>query len=280
MSVLAVAVLILLVGWFGYRALFGDEALDPLTIQQVDGDVRHVQQGAEGQAQVGATLSADDRLVAGQGAIAILSFGDASRVVVEEESSLLVLGTGADGVRLELEGGRVEATVRPTDPGLSLVAGDREVASDDGVFVMARNDTSTWVEADEGSLALTGFGDITALQAGEVVVAGEGGDVALSDEDRELLLAVTWPEDETRDESVEVRGTTDPGNHVRVLGGAEAVEVLADGAGVFAVLVPLGEGRNELQVVAVDPLGNRRETTWAIERDTRPPQAVFQVGGP
>lgn len=279
-SVLAVAVLILLVGLVGYRALFGDEPLDPLTIQRVDGDVRHVQAGQESDAAAGVELGPDDRLIAGEGGIAVLAFGEESRVVVEESSSLRVLGTRGDGVRLELEGGRIEATVRPGGAALSVVSGDREIEGRDAAFTVARNDASTWVDVQDGDVDLTGFGDVDALLAGQVVVATDDGDIRLSERDRELLLAVNWPEPATRNEEIEIQGTTEPGSRVRVEGGARAVEGDASSTGAFRVRVPLGEGENALTVVAIDPLGNQTETAWSIERDSRPPQATFQVGGP
>ncbi|HJN73398.1 MAG TPA: FecR domain-containing protein [Myxococcota bacterium] len=277
LTVLVVAVAVLALGLLGYRLFFGDEALDPLTIRRVEGDVRHEHEGARSAAEVGGILLPDDRLLAGEGGRAVLSFGEDSQLVVDQSSALRVLGEGSEGVRVELEDGRVEATVRRGGPVLDVVTGDREVRADEGTFTVARDDDSTWVQLDDGELSLTGFGEVQALRAGEAIVANDGGAATRLDEG--LLLEVSWPEKATREESVEVAGTTDPGARVRIEGGYETVEVLADNSGSWRVEVRLREGDNALRVLAVDPLGRTRESPYELLRDTKPPTAEFQVGG-
>ena len=276
LTVLVVAVAVLALGLLGYRLVFGDEGLDPLTIQRVEGEVQHVHGGASQAAEVGGVLLPEDRLVAGADGRAVLSFGEESQLVVERSSALRVLGEGADGVRVELEDGRVQATVRAGDPALDVVAGEREVRSTDGSFQIAREADATWVQLDEGSLALTGFGD-AELAPGQAIVAADGGEVSRPDE--RLLLEVAWPEEEVPDEAVAVSGQTDPGARVRIEGGVDVVEVFADARGAWRAEVRLSEGENALRVLATDPLGRSRESAFQLVRDTTPPTAEFQIGG-
>ena len=67
----------------------------------------------------------------------------------------------------------------------------------------------------------------------------------------------------TRDATVAVRGTSEPGCHVLVED--MLVEVLGDGS--FAAVVQLDEGSNLIEVVAVDAAGNRAEKSLVAERE-------------
>lgn len=277
LTVLVVAVAVLALGLLGYRFLFGDEDLDPLTIRRVEGAVQHVRAGSANDAEVGTVLQAEDLLRAGEGGRAVLSFGEDSQLVVDESSALRVLGKGDDGLRVELQNGRVEATVRRGGPALDVVTGERSVRAEDGRFTIARDDENTFVQLDEGELTLDGFGEIARLGAGETVVAREDGVTQRLDDD--LLLEVSWPEEATRSERVALSGKTDPGARVRVRGGVEEVVVDADASGLWSAEVRLKEGENELVVLATDALGRTRESDFEMLRDTIPPTAEFQVGG-
>jgi len=277
LTVLVVAVAVLALGLLGYRLLFGDDPLDPLTIRRVEGEVTHVHDGSRDAAEVGGILLPDDRLLAAEGSRAVLGFGEESQLVVEESSGLRVLGEGAEGIRVELENGRVQATVRPGGPALDVVTGDREVRATEGEFVVARDDETTWVRLDDGQLALTGFGDVTALEGGQSVVASEDG--VSSRLDPQLLLEVDWPAGATREERVELTGRADPRASVQVLGVAGEPTAIADASGNWSVEVVLKEGDNDLRVLATDPLGRVRESEFQVIRDSTPPTAEFQVGG-
>ncbi len=282
LTVLAVAVAVLLVGVLGYSLLFGGDELQALSVQRVDGQVRTERAGREEPTSIGELLGPGDRLIAGEGGRAVLSFGEASALVVESETSLRVLGEGDEGIEIELEGGRVHATVRPGDGGLGVRNGDRRVGLDEAEADIAIGpDGSAYVEVVDGDLELSGFDGVEALRSGQRLVAAPGAAALVEGVDKDLLLDVAWPEARsTNQDTVLVRGTSAPGSRVRVSGGVQDVRGQVDSQGDFELRVPLGEGDNALRVAVVDPLGREREASWEVLRDTRPPTATIQVGGP
>jgi hypothetical protein len=276
-KVLAVAVAVLLLGFLGYQGLFGEGASDGLRVSQVQGDVFVV--GAERTlAELGDVLGSEETLEAGAGGRAVLSFGGGGELTLEPETKIRVLPSQGDGLRIELDGGRIQATVRDGSP-LGIVSGSREVRADGrAAFQVARSQGSTYVSAQEGALNLRGFGDITELNADEVVVAPDGGSPRLDPASRALLLEVEWPSDAVRRERLPVQGRADAGSSValRVDGEvASLVEVDADGEWQAEVL--LKEGPNVLQVEITDPLGRTQTLEQVVDLDTTPPKLTVEV---
>lgn len=278
LPVLAVAALVLVLGWLGYRAFFAEGAAPELVLTQVEGSVERVRSGNSEPAQVGTSLGADDQLRAGPGATAVLQVGEQGHITMSEESSVRVLGATADGVRLELEDGRIEATVRPGSGALGVVAGDREVVATDGTFGVARTDDAVYVSGRDGTVELVGFGDMDRLSAGQSVVAADGGEVVLSDEQRALLLAVDWPDAQPfQVEQVWVQGTTNPNAEVEITTQDGVVQANADAAGLFRAQVPLREGPNPVTLVVVDAMGRTEQTTVELVRQREPEPLVIGV---
>lgn len=282
LTVIGVAVAVLLIGVLGYALLFGGDELQALSVQRVEGEVRTQRGGQASATQVGELLGPSDRLVAGEGGRAVLSFGESSALVVESQTSLRVLGEGSDGIEIELEGGRVHATVRAGDGRLGVHNGSRRVGlAEAEADIAVGPDGSTYLEVQEGDLELSGFEGVDELRAGQRLVAAPGADVLVEGVDKDLLLEVAWPLGEsTNKDRVVVRGQSSPGSRVQVVGGAQDVVGQVDRQGDFELDVPLGEGHNELTVLVQDPLGRAQEASWEILRDTRPPTATIQVGGP
>ncbi len=141
-----------------------------------------------------------------------------------------------------------------------------------GEFEVGVSDDVLQVTAIEGSPALSGM-DRTRLEAGQqATVIGRHAEVAPVSED--LLLAVDWPEEavRTRREITVVTGRTAPGARVLLRGSFGERTVRADADGVFSAEVPLSEGDNPIEVLAVDALGKRTQVAGALQfRDTKGP---------
>ncbi len=260
------------VGAVGYQVLFGAGLAERFRVVSVAGDVRHEHaDGASEAARAGSALLAGDRIVSGDGGQAVLGLGEGTRVAVDARSSVKVLGISDDGVRVELEDGRVTATVRPGSGVLAVRAGDQELTADDAEFTVARGDDGTVAAATtRGTVRVAGASD---LEAGEELVAAPGGSPLRAPVSDALLLQVAWPASgRTREEEVEVSGQTQPGATFTVQGGARPVSGRADASGRFVVRVPLSEGGNRLLVKARSVLGREAEVAHAeVVRDTRPP---------
>lgn len=280
LQALAVLLVVLALSWLAYGAIFGDDGGARLTVATVEGAVSRVDGlGEESPAEAGAELLPRERIVAKAGGRAVLALGPDSRVTVEESSAVRVLAADETGVRLELEGGRVQATVRPGSGQLGITADGRTVLADDADFTAARDDDGTLgVAATRGTLAVEGVEGATKLGAGERLVAAPGGAALVQSATEELLLNVAWPtEGRTRAETVEVRGTTEPGARVRVGREGAWTEVRADRSGAFVARVPIGEGANDLRVEATSVLGSAASVSGSVVRDTTAPSVGVEV---
>lgn len=278
----AVALLLIVLGlaWLGYGVLFGDDGAARLTVASVQGEVSRLDGlGNPAPIESGQALLPRDRLVAGEGGRAVLALGTESRVTVEPSSSVRVLSADEFGVRLELEGGRVQATIRPGSGSFGITADGRAVVTEDADFTAARDEDGTLgVEATRGALTLEGVDGAERLAAGERLVVAEDGAALVQSATEELLLNVAWPTDpRTRATELEVRGNTEPGARVRIGREGAWTEVRADRAGAFVARVPLSEGDNDLRVEAASVLGGAVAVSSTVVRDTKAPSVGVEV---
>jgi hypothetical protein len=278
--VLAV-LLILVLGFFGYRVLFpGDEAM-PLLVQAVEGSVHHVTpRGDRAAVSPGLVLERSARIETEPDGRAFLALGGGSTLTVERSSSVRVLDVTKEGVRIELDNGSVEATVRPERGALGIVHSDREVIGRDGDFAVGVNESGNMaVESHRGSVSIAGVESVERIEQGERLLLLADGTPRVAAIPESLLLEVAWPESaRTRQAEVAVRGMTDPGAEVRVGAAGRWTTVVADASGHFEAAIPLDEGDNPLRVISRDPLGRTMEEQRLLTRDSEPPSsASFEV---
>jgi hypothetical protein len=246
-----------------------------LVIAEIQGEVTVT--GPDGSRQTGITggvLKADDRVATGQASRAVLEIGDDTRIRLDPESTVQVGSQDDQSVTLELEGGALQATVRPGAAALRVGSRDRYVLTTDGSFEMGVGDDGILVvEMSEGQAMTSGFEGVSPqLSAGDRATVAADGTASIQPIAEELLLAVQWPEQKRTRETIRtVAGTTTPGARVRVEGGARSVESTADGAGRFELEVPLRSGRNDLRVEAIDQLGHTNSVDDWIEVDNHGP---------
>ncbi len=273
---LVVVALIFAAGAVGYRFLFASEAVDRFRVVTVVGSVQHIVVGGTGAvARPGDAIKAGDRIVSGDGSMAVLGLGGDTRVTVDANSSVTVRGVTVEGVKLELEEGKVRATVRPGSGRVDILSAGREVGSDDADFTAVVDEAGTLaIRSERGAVAVSGNEGEVVLKAGEDLIApGEGGSLLISPASEALLLHVAWPAvTRTREGEVEVGGTTQPGATVVVTGGARPITGKAGRDGRYRMKVPLAEGPNALRVSATSLLGRTAEVASAeVVRDTTAP---------
>jgi hypothetical protein len=265
---------ILAVGLIGYRLLFPPDAAMPLLVQAVEGTVRSVDRdGARAAVTPGLMLGRSDRIETAADGRAFLSMGEGSTLTLDHGSAIQVLSVTRDGVRVELDGGAVEATVRPERGRVGVVHAGREVSSGDGSFAVGVNPAGNLaVEAHVGEVAVEGLESVQALQEGERLMLLADGSSQVASIPESLLLEVAWPQSaQTRYAEVAVRGLTDPGAEVRLGASGHWTTVTADASGHFEANIPLLEGENPVRVVSQDPLGHSVEASHTIVRDSEPP---------
>ncbi len=265
---------ILAVGFVAYDLLFGSDGADRFRIVSVAGDVTHVRAGgADEPALPGERLSTGDRIVSKGEGSAVLGLGDDARITVGPKSSVEVLGVSAEGVQLELEGGNVQATVRPGSGRVGVVADGRELVATDADFTAVRDEDGTLaVSTVRGEVAVTGLEGVSSLPAGEELIAPREGSPLRAPASEALLLALRdAAPPRTREPEVEVSGSTSPGATVTVRGGKRPVSTRAGKDGSFRVTVSLAEGDNPLQIRAESLLGKSAEASMVVNRDTTAP---------
>ncbi|MSQ00741.1 MAG: hypothetical protein EXR71_02485 [Myxococcales bacterium] len=261
---LLVVILIFAVGAVGYRVLFGADPSERFRVVTVAGDVQHQHAGgATGPALAGAALETGDRILSGDGGQAVLGLGGGSRVTVDALSSVTVLGITDDGVRVELEEGRVTATVRKGGGSVGVVSNGREFGAGDGDFTVARDaDGTVAATVERGAIGISGVDGVGELSAGEDLIVPVDGSPLRAPASETLLLQVAWPS-AGREREVAIAGQTQPGATVTVTGGAGPVLVKARRDGQFSARVTLSEGNNALRVSATSILGRTAEVAAA-----------------
>ncbi len=236
------------------------------------GDVRVGRADGETSAKAGDVLYVTDRVRTGDGGRAILAVGGRSRIAVAPSSDLVVAGVGADGVRVTLEGGRIEATIFPEDGPVRVGAREQEFVATRADFAIGVDGSTVMARTTSGSLEVLGA-DIAALSEGtEATFTDRASRVGPVPE--ELLLDVPWPDGTpTRAATTRLQGTTTPGCRLKIRGpfpGELTARAGADGS--FDVEVPLVEGANRVTIVAVDALGRERIVEGVVgQRDTTGP---------
>jgi hypothetical protein len=230
--------------------------------------------------QAGARLGVDDRVITGAGSRAVLALGPETRIRVEPESSVQVLSVDPDEVRLELEGGRLHASVRPNSAAVRVGVGERGVAATNAVFTFGRGvDGTLGIELVEGDLMTQHLGDAGRLTAPTRVMVTPDGHAEVGAIAETLDLQLAWPEGRkrsARERDVTLNGRTTPGARVTVTGGERPVETQADGSGSFSATVRLLDGARPIRVRAVDVLG--KEASTEAEFEVKPGIHVFGGG--
>ncbi len=281
LRIIVAVVCILVVGFLGYKVLFPGDEVVPLLVQAVEGSVHHVdQRGTRESVAPGLILEHSSRLETDANGRAFLALGGGSTLTVDQASSVRILDVSPDGVRMELDGGSVEATVRPERGSVGIVNRDREVVGRDGTFAVGVNPSGNMaVESHDGDVELIGIGQVATLAQGERLLLLSDGTPKVAAIPESLLLEVAWPESaRTRHAEVAVRGLTDPGAEVRVGASGRWTTVVADAEGHFEAAISLDEGDNPLHVVSRDPLGRTSEDQKLVTRDSQPPSsASFEV---
>lgn len=268
---------VLALGWFGYERWFGADQGAELILLDVGGDVQ-VNRPGEGAlaAASGFEVKARDGVRVGEGGRAVLTIGAETRLTLGELSSIQVLEVSADGVRVELEEGRVSARVRPGSPGLSVLSRGRELSASNGDFeAVVEPDGGLAVEAQSGALTVSGLPGATALSAGQALVSMPGQPATVAPVSATLLLQVDWPASgPVKDERVSLQGKTDPYARVKVQSGDSAVTARANASGEFKVDFPLREGENPVTVDATSMMGHQSTASGAVQRDSSAPAAT------
>ncbi len=277
LQLLVAAALVLGAGFLVYRLLFIAPEQAPLVIEAVTGQVSLEAAGRRQAAEVGLTLGGSDRLVSGADGSAVIAVGADSKLTLSPGSAMEVLPSEGEEVRVALEDGRIQATVRPGDDAVSVLAGERTVTARDADFSAAYIDGDFEARVSRGGVQLAGFGGIRELDEGERVRALDGQAPTREPVPEDLLLQVQWPERRTREEEVVLAGTTEPGARVTVQTPDGLVDAVADAEGRFEVRVALAKGENAVLVRSEGLMGERAADEARLTRDADAPKADFQI---
>ena len=280
LQLLFVAVFVLVLGVGAYVALFEDDAEVQLVVDHVDGEVS-INNGTSSRSPIaGESLQASDWITTGSGGRVGLSMGEGTRIELEAESRLEVIGSGENGLQVALANGRIRARVRPDGERLSVSANGREITAVEADFGVAVDGGGrVGVEAMSGEVTLLGFGEVESIGAGErILVLGPDDEPLVERVPANLLLEVEWPDEPSTSSSFRVRGITEPGALVWVDRVGVRVQTRAGSDGTFEIAgVPLEEGENSLTLYSEDIFGNTAVNEGDVERDSLAPTGVFEI---
>ena len=270
-----VAILVLGLGYVGYRLVFSEGAGLRVQVVETQGEVSRA--GPEGRRVplvAGDALDANQSVVVGANGHAVLGVGEGTRLDLDPASTVRVLEVDPGGVRVELEQGRVKARVRAGSTPLGITSRGRAIYADDADFTVAVDgEGALALQPDRGQVRVEGAAEQdTVVQAGSRLTSMPGREAVMEAVPSQLLLDVGWPaKGSTRGAEVVVEGHTAPYAEVQV-GQPEAwTRVRAGPEGQFRANVSLREGGNDVQVRATDALGNTRQQSQQIERDSTAP---------
>jgi len=260
-----------------WRYTAADRGQVELVVVELRGEVTVTSGGATtAPATEGQPIGVNDAITTPEGGRAVLALNGNTRIALSASSRVRVEKVGAEGVRLELEDGALEATVRPESGAVRVANRGRAVTATQGSFAVGVAGEVFQVDAREGDVVLSGV-DVTRLEEGQqATVIDRHAEIAPVPDS--LLLDVAWPTvGRTRKEEGELVGTSVPGAEIVVSGPFGERRTRADATGAFRLAVPLAEGDNKVTVQSIDPLGRTRELVGALgRRDTTGPR--FQGG--
>lgn len=264
-------VVALAVGGAAWRYVAAGDPTGRLVITEVRGPVTLTSAGRPAPAGEGDVLDGADQLATGPDGRAVLELGGAV-IRLGPVSSMVVQGVDTDGVRLELQDGQLQATVRPGTAAVRVDSKGREIVATNADFSVGVHEDVLQVATGRGEVRLTGVDPPTVLAEGQLATVVDG---SLTREalPTELLLAVEWADERrTRAVTQVLTGSTSPGAEVTIRGSFGKRTVRADKRGRFSAEVPLAEGENPVELTATDVLGRNAEVTGTLAvRDTTGP---------
>ncbi|MGB0640490.1 MAG: hypothetical protein ACPGTU_14225 [Myxococcota bacterium] len=284
LQLLLLTVLVMALGLAGYRLLFGEKQGERLVVVAAEqATVSRSGSGAD-ELSAGMVLDVQDTIRTAKDGSAQLKFGTGAGLVLSADGSMRILSADGSGLRVELEEGAVSARVRPGMAPLGITNRGRAVRATDADFtVMVDSAGGLSAAPDRGSLALSGFGELEELGAGDVLRAVPNKKAVSAPAPEKLLLDVNWPTTTTtRSAEVVVEGRTDPYAMVIVGEGEQRVQMRADINGHFQASVPLKEGENGLELTVRDVMGREVIQKRKVNRDSTAPivQGAEVVWGP
>lgn len=188
---------------------------------------------------------------------------------------MILSAIDAEGVQLKLEGGTVEATIRPGAGTLDIEATGRHISANDADFwVTLDNEDGLWVRTERGQVQV----DQQAIVAGERLIALPNADPSIGPVSESLLFKCSMARPRTRATEVPIKGQTEAGASIQIQStqGIQTVKAGADGQ--FSAMVPLIEGENALSITANGLMGGQASSNQHLERDTTAPAITVQIG--
>jgi len=219
-------------------------------------------------AQVGDRLAPSDALRTHEGEAEVGV--DGVKMRVHEASALRLKDANERWIRAQVRGS-VESDVEPGKGSVDVeVEGSDARASSQGghFFVTADGRGVVAVAAVTGAVNLSAHGKSVEVKPGTVSRTVGGALEDASPALRRVLLSVRWPEQRaTSKDTVPVSGKVEAGSRVFIQGQPIPVEP----GGSFRADVPLRDGKQTVAVVAIDPMGRRKQVDTTIVRDQSTP---------
>jgi len=231
-------------------------------------ELQRGQQGDWSDAHVGDRLAPSDALRTHEGEAEVGV--DGVKMRVHEASALRLKDANPSWIRAQVRGS-VESEVEAGKGSVDVeVEGSEAHAHSQGghFFVTADGRGVVAVAAVTGSVNVTAHGKQVEVKPGTVSRVASGAPEDASPALRRVLLAVRWPEQRaTSKDTVPISGKVDAGSRVFIQGRPVPVEP----GGSFRADVPLRDGKQTVAVVAIDPLGRRKQVDTTIVRDQSTP---------
>jgi hypothetical protein len=231
-------------------------------------ELQHGPEGGWADAQVGDRLAPSDalRTQAGEAEVGVSGV----KMRVHEASAVRLKDANDRWMRAQVRGS-VESEVEPGKGSVDVeVEGSDARAHSQGghFFVTADGRGVVAVAAVTGSVNLTARNRQVEVRPGTVSRVAGGAPEDASPALRRVLLSVRWPEERaTSKDTVPVSGKVEAGSRVFIQG----QPVLVEPGGSFRADVPLRDGKQTVAVVAIDPLGRRKQVDTTIVRDQSSP---------
>lgn len=278
--VLFAAISVLGLGYGGYFVMFQEAEYRTLTVTSVTGAVtRSDERGVAVPAGPGDSVEASNVIRVGATGRALLTAGEGTQLLLEEETSVRVVAANRRGVQVELDEGRVKARVQPGSRMLGVRSGGQLARSDGGGFAVARDaDGFVRVAVEDGSVEIDGPDGTRTLESGERLDAAPDGTSVLSSAVlEEILLEVRWADAKPGDAPVPVEGRTTPYARVAIEGPTGTSTTHADRDGRFAGEVAVPSGSHTITVDVSDGLGLEASDTRVVSRPAAVPVASTEV---